>query len=78
MNYQPIYRLVKIRLICSPYQCFYSCLFLFQLKNGFFIEAGSVDAESYSDTLYFELKHNWTGLLGNLFRKVTRYLFVCM
>jgi len=34
-----------------------------QLKNGFFIEAGSVDAETLSDTLYFEIKHNWTGIL---------------
>jgi len=34
-----------------------------QLKNGFFVEAGSVDSETNSDTLYFEMKHNWTGLL---------------
>ncbi len=34
-----------------------------QLQNGFFIEAGSVDAETLSDTLYYELKYNWTGLL---------------
>jgi len=34
-----------------------------QLKNGFFMESGSVDAETFSDTLYFELNHNWTGLL---------------
>jgi len=34
-----------------------------QLKNGFFIEAGAVDFETFSDTLYFEIKHNWNGLL---------------
>jgi len=34
-----------------------------QLKNGFFIEAGAVDFETFSDTLYFEINHNWTGLL---------------
>lgn len=34
-----------------------------QLKNGFFIEAGSVDSETFSNTLYFEINHGWTGLL---------------
>jgi len=34
-----------------------------KLKNGFFIEAGAVDFETFSDTLYFEIKHNWNGLL---------------
>ena len=33
------------------------------LKNGFFIEAGSYDSEQHSDSLYWELKHGWTGLL---------------
>ena len=32
--------------------------------DGFFLEAGSVDSETHSDTLYFEFKYNWTGLLG--------------
>ena len=32
-------------------------------KNGFFIEAGAFDGENFSNTLLFELKHNWTGLL---------------
>lgn len=26
-------------------------------KNGFFIEAGAYDGEMYSNSLYFELKH---------------------
>ena len=32
-------------------------------KNGFYIEAGAFDGEAFSNTLLFELKHNWTGLL---------------
>ena len=32
-------------------------------KNGFFVEAGAFDGEAFSNTLLFELKHNWTGLL---------------
>ena len=34
------------------------------LKNGFFLEAGSTDAELDSNTLHFEINHGWTGLLG--------------
>ena len=34
-----------------------------KFKNGFFIEAGSQDGEIGSNTLYFELQHNWSGLL---------------
>jgi len=33
------------------------------VKDGFFIEAGAGDFEEDSNTLLFELKHNWTGLL---------------
>ena len=32
-------------------------------KNGFFIEAGAFDGEAFSNTLHFELNHDWTGLL---------------
>ena len=32
-------------------------------EQGFFIEAGASKGEFISNTLYFELKHNWTGLL---------------
>ena len=32
-------------------------------KPGFFIEAGAAGGELYSNTLYFEMKYNWTGLL---------------
>jgi hypothetical protein len=31
--------------------------------NGFFIEAGAFDGEHWSNTLHFELFHNWSGLL---------------
>ena len=34
-----------------------------QLNNGFFIEAGSQDAEFGSNTIHFEVSHGWTGLL---------------
>lgn len=32
-------------------------------RNGFFIEAGAYDGEAFSNTLFFELERNWTGLL---------------
>ena len=32
-------------------------------KQGFFIEAGAGGGELFSNSLYFEAKHNWTGLL---------------
>ena len=32
-------------------------------RNGFFIECGAYRGEDLSDTLFFELKRNWTGLL---------------
>lgn len=31
--------------------------------NGFYVECGASDGETYSNTLFFELKRNWTGLL---------------
>ena len=34
-----------------------------QRRNGFFIECGAYGGEDLSDTLFFELKRNWTGLL---------------
>ena len=36
-----------------------------ELKNGFYLEAGSYDGEFNSDSLHFEIRHGWTGLLGN-------------
>ena len=38
-------------------------LFQGKVKNGFFIEAGAWDFVHTSNTLWFEVKHNWTGLL---------------
>ena len=32
-------------------------------QSGFFIEAGAADGEWFPNTLYFEMKYNWTGLL---------------
>ena len=38
-------------------------IFKNRIKNGFFIEAGAYDGELFSNTLFFELKQKWTGLL---------------
>ena len=32
-------------------------------QKRFFVEAGALDGETISNTLYLEIKHNWTGLL---------------
>jgi FkbM family methyltransferase len=32
-------------------------------RNGFFVEAGAYDGEEFSNSLFFELYRNWTGLL---------------
>ncbi|RNA05794.1 Star-like [Brachionus plicatilis] len=36
---------------------------LLSKKNGFFVEAGAYDGEKMSNSLFFELSRNWTGLL---------------
>ena len=38
-------------------------LFQGKIKNGFYIEAGAWDFTTASNSLWYELKHNWTGLL---------------
>ena len=38
-------------------------IFKNKINNGFFVEAGAYDGEMFSNTLFFELKKNWTGLL---------------
>ncbi|XP_023339047.1 uncharacterized protein LOC111709551 [Eurytemora carolleeae] len=38
-------------------------LFNSSLHQGFFIEAGGYDGETFSNTLFFELQRKWTGLL---------------
>jgi len=37
--------------------------FLSGRRDGFFIECGAADGETYSNSLFFELERNWTGLL---------------
>ena len=32
-------------------------------RNGFFIEAGAFNGYDLSNSLYFERKYNWTGIL---------------
>ena len=32
-------------------------------NSGFFVECGAGDGELFSNSLYFEVRHNWTGLL---------------
>jgi len=34
-----------------------------QRRNGFFVECGAFRGEDLSDTLFFELERNWTGIL---------------
>ena len=34
-----------------------------QMRNGFYVEAGAYDGESLSNSLFFELHRNWSGLL---------------
>ena len=46
-----------------------------ELKNGFFLEAGSFNAELNSDSLYFEINHGWTGLLGFFFSSLFYFSF---
>lgn len=41
----------------------YIDFFLKKQNNGFFIEAGAYDGEYLSNTLFFELERNWTGLI---------------
>ena len=36
---------------------------LWKNKTGFFVEAGASGGEHLSNSIYFELKHSWTGLL---------------
>ena len=36
---------------------------LWKKSPGFFIESGAADGVRYSNTLYFESKYNWSGLL---------------
>ena len=35
-----------------------------KIGSGFFVEAGAFDGALLSNSLLFELKYNWTGLLG--------------
>lgn len=43
-------------------------------RNGFFIESGGFDGETYSNSLFFEMERDWTGLLieaaPSLFEKI--------
>jgi len=32
-------------------------------RNGFFVECGAADGKTFSNSLFFELERNWTGLL---------------
>ena len=36
---------------------------LMDMKKGFFIECGAADGEKFSNSLLFEMRHQWTGLL---------------
>jgi len=47
-------------------------IFKGKLKNGFFVEAGGYNFEKGSTSLYFELKHGWTGLLIEPYTRLYR------
>lgn len=34
-----------------------------QKRNGFFVESGGFDGEAHSNSIFFELERNWTGIL---------------
>ncbi|CAF0718045.1 unnamed protein product [Brachionus calyciflorus] len=34
-----------------------------KMQNGFVVEAGALDGETFSNSLYFELERNWSGIL---------------
>ncbi|XP_071180839.1 uncharacterized protein [Mytilus edulis] len=36
---------------------------LLKLKNGYFIEIGGFDGKTWSNTMWLERRHNWTGLI---------------
>ena len=36
---------------------------LSQRRDGFYVECGAVDGETISNSLFFELERDWTGLL---------------
>ena len=38
-------------------------IFKNRIKDGFYIEAGAFDGELRSNSLYFEIIHQWKGLL---------------
>ena len=50
-------------MLCFKYNNIFSGTNSSNKRNGFFIEAGAFDGEVKSNTLYFEIKYNWTGLL---------------
>ena len=41
-----------------------------QLSGGFFLEAGSRDGETHSDSLHFELNHGWTVILTGTSKRI--------
>ena len=41
--------------------------------SGFFIEAGACDGESISNSLFFEVRRKWSGLLVSTSTKTQKY-----
>jgi len=48
---------------------------LLERRDGFFVECGSASGELWSNSLYFELTRNWTGLLAEVNPVFFRELF---
>lgn len=45
---------------------------IFPREQGFFIEMGAYDGQSFSNSLWLEKKYNWTGLLIEANPKLSR------
>ncbi|CAF0748715.1 unnamed protein product [Brachionus calyciflorus] len=54
---------MKLKDFSQSGQSIYIDELLGKMQNGFVVEAGALDGETFSNSLYFELERNWTGIL---------------
>jgi FkbM family methyltransferase len=64
---QTLMRLIKLRSYIRKFHSLNkldkTLSFLLPHRNGYYVEIGANDGISYSNTLYFERKKNWSGIL---------------
>ncbi len=60
LHSNPLYKFVMHYILGWAME---TCTILNLQEKGFFIEAGAYDGEVFSNSLFYELKHGWTGLL---------------